>query len=169
MGTLGWIALGLAVLIAIVSAAAFLLWRPRRTGRQEKSLARARREFHLRREQLEAKFLTRAGESGKPRGLRWVDCDFDNDVTYARDKRSGQLSAFVAVTISFEAIEGGGMEEVEAVSNLRAATAVFSFDEQRQWYTEGRAIFNLNPAEAIQYYQANLELVAQEAAGGSSR
>jgi hypothetical protein len=58
------------------------------------------------------------------------------------------------------------MEEVEAVSNLRAATAVFSFDEKRQWYTEGRAIFNLNPAEAIQYYQANLELVAQEAAGG---
>jgi hypothetical protein len=25
-------------------------------------------------------------------------------------------------------------------------------------------IFNLNPAEAIQFYQANLELVAQEAA-----
>jgi hypothetical protein len=166
MGTLGWIALGLAALVAIVSAAAFLLWRPRRAGRQEKALARARREFHLRREQLEAKFLTRAGESGKPRGLRWVDCDFDNDVTYARDKRSGQLSAFVGVTISFEAVEGGGMEDVEAVSNLRAATAVFSFDEQRQWYTEGRAIFNLNPAEAIRYYQANLELVAQEAAGG---
>jgi hypothetical protein len=167
MWSLGWIALGLAALIAIVSAAAFLLWQPRRrAGRHEKALARARREFHLRREQLEAKFLTRAGESGKPRGLRWVDCDFDNDVTYARDKRSGQLSAFVGVTISFEAIEGGGMEEVEAVSNLRAATAVFSFDEKRQWYTEGRAIFNLNPAEAIQYYQANLELVAQEAAGG---
>jgi hypothetical protein len=167
MGLLGWIALGLAVLIAIASAAGlYLLWRPRQAGRQEKALARARREFHLRREQLEAKFLTRAGESGKPRGLRWTDCDFDNDVTYARDKRNGQLSAFVAVTISFEAIEGGGMEEVEAVSNLRAATAVFSFDETRQWYTEGRAIFNLNPAEAIQYYQANLELVAQEAAGG---
>jgi hypothetical protein len=64
-----------------------------------------------------------------------------------------------------EAVEGGGMEEVEAVSNLRAATAVFSFDEKTRWTTDGRAIFNLNPAEAIQYYQANLELVAQEAAG----
>ena len=70
----------------------------------------------------------------------------------------------MGVTISFEAVLGGGMEDVEAVSNLRAATAVFNFDEQRQWYTEGRAIFNLNPTEAIQYYQANLELVAQEAA-----
>jgi hypothetical protein len=160
------ILLGLSALVIIAFFAAWSLWRPYRAVRQEKSLARARREFHLRREQLEAKFLTRAGESGKPRGLRWVDCDFENDVTYARDKRSGDLSAFVGVTISFEAIQGGGMEDVEAVGNLRAATAVFSFDEKRQWYTEGRAIFNLNPAEAIQYYQANLELVAQEAAGG---
>jgi hypothetical protein len=166
MWSLGWIALGLAIFVAICGAAAYLMWRPYRNVRQEKWLVRARREFHLRREQLEAKFLQRAGESGKPRGLRWVDCDFENDVTYARDKRSGQLSAFVGVTISFEATEGGGMEDVEAVSNLRAATAVFSFDEKRQWYTEGRAIFNLNPTEAIQYYQANLELVAQEAAGG---
>jgi hypothetical protein len=166
MSMLGWIALGLATLVAVAAMALYWLWRPYRSVRQEKALARARREFHLRREQLEAKFLERAGDSGKPRGLRWVDCDFDNDVTYARDKRSGQLSAFVAVTISFEAVEGGGMEDVEAVGNLRAATAVFSFDEKRQWYTDGRAIFNLNPAEAIQYYQANLELVAQEAAGG---
>jgi hypothetical protein len=166
MGTIWWIALGLAALVAGIAVAAYVLWRPYRNLRQEKSFSRARREFHLRREQLEAKFLKRAGDSGKPRGLRWVDCDFENDVTYARDKRSGQLSAFVAVTISFEAIEGGGMEDVEAVGNLRAATAVFSFDDVRQWYTEGRAIFNLNPAEAIQYYQANLELVAQEAAGG---
>jgi hypothetical protein len=165
MWTIGWIALGLTALVAGVAVAVYLVWRPYRILRQEKALGRARREFHLRREQLEAKFVERAGESGKPRGLRWVDCDFDNDVTYARDRRSGQLSAFVAMTISFEAIEGGGMEEVEAVGNLRAATAVFSFDEKRQWYTEGRAIFNLNPAEAIQYYQANLELVAQEAAG----
>ena len=160
------IVLGLTTLVVLGLVVAWLLWRPYRTVRQEKSLARARREFHLRREQLEAVFLRQAGESGKPRGLRWADCDFENDVTYARDKRSGELSAFVGVTISFEAIEGGGMEDVEAVGNLRAATAVFSFDEKRQWYTEGRAIFNLNPTEAIQYYQANLELVAQEAAGG---
>ena len=55
------------------------------------------------------------------------------------------------------------MEGVEAVGNQRAATAVFRID-QGQWSTEGRAIFNLNPTEAVQFYQANLELVAQEAA-----
>lgn len=167
MEPLEWMALALVVVAVALAVAAVVIWRPYRAMRQEKSLERARREFHLRREQLEAKFITRAGATGKPRGLRWVDCDFEDDVTYARDRRSGQLSAFVAVAIKFEAVEGGGMEEVEAVANQKAATAVFSFDESHQvWGTEGRAIFNLNPTEAIQYYQANLELVAQEAASG---
>ncbi len=165
METLGWIALSVAGGLIAILAVVYFAWRPYWSMRQEKMLARARREFHLRREQLEAHFVRRASNSGKPRGLRWVDCDFDDDVTYARDRHSGRLSAFVATTISFEAVEGGGMEDVEAVSNLRAATAVFSFDEKTRWTTDGRAIFNLNPAEAIQYYQANLELVAQEAAG----
>ena len=69
----------------------------------------------------------------------------------------------VAVTIGFEAVEGGGMEDVEAVGNLRAATAVFRV-ERGNWATDGRPLFNLNPAEAIAYYQDNLELVGQEVA-----
>ena len=74
----------------------------------------------------------------------------------------------MGVTISFEAVPGGGMEEVEAVGNLRAATAVFRVDKGH-WATDGRAIFNLNPAEAVRYYQDNLELVCDESphvAGG---
>jgi hypothetical protein len=109
------------------------------------------------REQLEAKFLQRAGLTGKPRGLRWADCEFENDVSYARDRQSGRLSAFVAVSIKFEAIEGGGMEEVEAVGNAKYATAVFHFDPKHHWTTEGRAIFNLNPSEAVRRFQDTLE------------
>lgn len=126
----------------------------------------ARRNFHQYREWLEAKFFELASSSGKPRGLRWTDCDFDNDVTYARDRRTGQLCAFVAVTIAFDAIEGGMMEGVEAVGNLRAASAVFRLDRGR-WQTDGRAIFNLSPSEAIAYYQDNLVLVGHEASGQS--
>ena len=77
---------------------------------------------------------------------------------YARHRQSGELSAFVGVTIGFEAIEGGGMEDVEAVGNLRAATAVFRV-ERGDWATDGRALFNLTPTEAVNYYQDNLELV----------
>ena len=142
---------------------ALVAWRPIRARLRESELARVRREFHRQREHLEARFFRLASDSGKPRGLEWVRCDFDDDVTYARHRQSGELSAFVSVTIGFEAIEGGGMEDVEAVGNLRAATAVFRV-ERGHWATDGRALFNLNPAEAIAYYQDNLELVGKELA-----
>ena len=101
---------------------------------------------------------TIASKRGSPRGLNWVDVDFDDDVSFARDRRSGELTALVGVAIRFEAIEGGGMEDVEAVANSKAATAVFRH-RGTEWTTEGRAIFNLNPLEAIEYYQSELEHV----------
>ncbi len=155
-----WIALGTAALAAVV---ALLVWRPIRAAMRAAEYERARKVFHQQRERLEAKFFQLASSSGKPRGLRWTSCDFVDDVSYARDRRSRSLCSFVAVTISFEAIEGGLMEGVEAVGNLRAATAMFRWHNGR-WQTEGRAIFNLNPAEAIAYYRDDLEIVGQEVA-----
>jgi len=149
------------VTTTLILGLAALAWRPVRAKMREQELTRARRDFHRHREHLEAKFMSLAAGSGKPRGLEWVRCDFEDDVLYARHRHSGELSAFVSVTIGFEAIEGGGMEEVEAVGNLRAATAVFRV-ERGNWATDGRTLFNLNPAEAIAYYQDNLELVGQE-------
>ena len=149
--------------LAIAALGLLFIWRPLRQTWRESQLARFRKEFHRQRERLEARFFQIASGSGRPRGLEWVGCDFDNDVIYARDRRSGEISAFVAVTISFEATLGGGMEEVEAVSNLRAATAVFRV-QQGRWSTDGRAIFNLNPAEAVEYFHDNLELVGHEVA-----
>ena len=114
-----------AGVLAALVVAGLLVWPPLKRRWREAELARFRKEFHRQRERLEARFMQLAGASGKPRGLEWVGCDFDNDVIYARDRKSGEISAFVGVTISFEAVIGGGMEDVEAVSNLRAATAVF--------------------------------------------
>ena len=148
---------------ALVAAVAAFVWRRVNAHLARAEYQRRRKEFHRQRERLEAKFVELAAASGKPRGLRWTDCSFDDDVTYARHRQTGELCAFVAVTIAFEAVEGGGMEDVEAVGNLRAATAVFRLGRGR-WQTDGRAIFNLNPAEAIAYYQDNLVLVAQEPA-----
>lgn len=147
----------------VTGAAAWFAAQPIRRRRQIAEFERAQRDFHKVRERLEAKFFQLAGACGKPRGLRWTNVDFDDDVAYARDRKSSTLCAFVGVTISFEAIVGGGMEEVEAVSNLRAATATFRHQNGR-WDTDGRALFNLNPVEAIAYYRDNLTLVGREAA-----
>jgi hypothetical protein len=146
---------------ALAAGAALLAMRPLRAARHAEKLARAQRDFHRQRELLEAKFIERASATGKPRGLRWSDVDFDDDVLYARDRRTRRLKALVAIEVSFEAIEGGGMEEVEAVSRVRAATAEFLHDGDR-WTTHGRVYFNLAPSAAVKYLASDLELVAEE-------
>ena len=149
------VALGIAVAILFVIAVV-LLRKPVRAWRERREADRGRREFRRQREVLEAKFFDLAAASGKPRGLRWVDCDWLETVTFARDRQTGLLTAFVAVNISFEAIEGGDMEDVSAVSNIRDAAAVFHY-QKGNWGTGGRALFNMNPNDALDRLQEQFE------------
>ena len=128
-----------------------------RWGRKPRlSVPEIQKRFVQQREHLEAAFFAAACASGKPRGLRWKDCEWESEVAFARERQTGRLAALVAVTIAFEAIEGGEMEGVAAVGNLRNASAVFFFDAGR-WRTTGRAIFNLNPGEAIEHFKGQYE------------
>lgn len=117
---------------------------------------RALKQFRLQREQLEAQFFHRAGSLGKPRGLRWLECDWQNGVTFGRDMKTGKLTAFVGVNIRFEAIEGGEMEDVEAVGTVRDAVALFHYHAGR-WGTGGRALFNMNPSDALVRFKDQFE------------
>ena len=54
--------------------------RPVQAARRAERLARFQRDFRCQREQLEAKFIDQAAASGKPRGLKWSDVAFDDDV-----------------------------------------------------------------------------------------
>ena len=150
---------------ALAGVATAIALRPMRVARQVERVARAQRDFHRQREPLEAKFIEIAASRGKPRGLRWVDVDFDDDVVYARDRRSRQLKALVAIEVSFEAIEGGGMEEVENVAKAKAATAEFLYDGSR-WTTEGKVYFNLAPSATVKYLATDMELVEELPAAG---
>src|SRR5207253_8873018 len=83
---------------------------------------------------LEAEFRRAAAASGKPRGLYWRECQWDDTVEFVRERRSGQIAALVSVTIRFEAVEGSDMEDLPAVGNLRNASAGFFF-HRGQWDT----------------------------------
>ena len=155
MPSWGWILSGLAIAFVVVVV---LGWRPVSAVLREIRTERARELFHLQRERLEAKFMAMAAKSGKPRGLRWLDADWENAVRYVRDRHSGDLAALVGITVSFEAIPGGGMEDNPNVSNLRDATAVFNY-VRGQWITEGRALFNMSPDGAIDRYHDQYEPV----------
>jgi len=156
MTEIAWIMSGLGAIVLIAG----LVWLAKRGNRRSatKTLQDARDLFHLRREWLEAEFLTVASRSGKPRGLSWSDCEFQNEVAFARERNTGNLRALVGVTVSFEAVEGGGMEDNPNVGNLREATAVFRLDGTK-WTTDGRTLFNLNPEEAILHFHKELEFV----------
>jgi len=149
-----WIWIGLAgvvLLLLIVLAAWLLLVR-------HDFVPEAVARFRLNRPNLEQGYFEAASASGKPRGLRWKAVEWTPGVEFGRERKTGRLAALVGVTIQFEAIEGGDMEGVAAVSNLRNASAVF-FYHQRQWHTTGMTIFNLNPDEALRHFKNQYEPV----------
>lgn len=143
------------LIAAVALAGGFgILWFARRffdswkAARRQAETETAMKQFRMQRELLEAKFYDLARVSGKPRGLKWLDGDWQSDVTFARTCDTGLLTAFVGLHIRFEAIEGGDMEGVAAVDTVRDAAAVFHFQRGR-WGTGGRVLMNMNPTEAV--------------------
>ena len=141
----GIVAAGLLVLAGTLL---YVLRNPIRAWQQRKEVEQAFRQFRLQREFLEARFFDVAAQSWKPRGLRWLACDWLDGVAFGRNKQTGMLTAFVSVNIRFEAIEGGDMEGVAAVGNIRDGSAVFHFQDGA-WGTGGRTLFNMGPQDAL--------------------
>jgi hypothetical protein len=147
-----WLA-GLALVGLLVAG---LLRRKLHAFGREVQGERAQEMFKLQRQRLEGEFLRAAAATGKPRGLLWQEIQWSEAVEFVRDRRSGQIAALVAVTIRFEAVVGGDMEDVPAVNDLKNASAVFFF-LRGQWHTVGKAIFNKNPDEAVLHFQSQYE------------
>jgi hypothetical protein len=145
-GMLPYILAGVLAAIAVAVA-----WKPVTARLRAREVRQAIGLFRLQREQLEAKFFDLASMQGKPRGLRWMDCDWQNGVTFARDVNSKMLTAFVAVNITFEAL-----------GTIREAAAVFHYSRKR-WGTGGRPLFNMNPEDAIVRLQGQFEAVSADA------
>lgn len=146
------------VLGTVVAFFAGWLFRRWRLAQQKAQQRLAILEFPEVREALEREFLAAANATGKPRGLRWKDCELHERQIFASDRSSGELVALVGTTVSFEAIAGGDMEDVEAVGDLRCATAIFTYGNHR-WTTDGRVVFNLEPDQVLERYQESLEAI----------
>jgi hypothetical protein len=142
------IALTILGILVVLFVILVLAGRPLLDRMQANEARRALDSFRLQREQLEAKFFDIASRLGKPRGLKWLECEWQDRVEFGRDIENGMLTAFVAVNLNFEAIEGGDMEDVEAVGMMRDAAALFHF-QGGAWGTGGRALFNMNPEDAL--------------------
>lgn len=130
----------------------------RGAGRNRRAANRvaAAESFRTSAEEFSREFCQVAGSLGKPRGLRWKSCDPAGPPLFVVESASRDLVALLPVEIRFEAIEGGDMEDVEAVGNIRIATAVF-FRRQDGWLTDGRAVFNHSPEETLSRFVDSLQ------------
>lgn len=155
-----WIGIGVAVGVLVVGLVVWLVWHPARHFGREMKVERARELFRLQRERLQTLFFGAASASGKPRGLRWKACHWEPGVEFVRERRTGHVAALVGVTIEFEAVEGGDMEGVPAVADPKNASAVFFF-HRGHWGTVGKAVFNMNPDEAIKHFDKQYERIPQ--------
>ena len=146
------ITIALGVAIALV---ANTFWRRWRRAQQTAQHQLAMLQFDEMLTKLQNDFLKAASATGKPRGLRWKRCDLGSARCFAKDLDTRELIALVGATIRFEAIKGGDMEDVEAVDNLRFATAIFVY-RKSEWTTDGRVVFNLEPAQALERFGETL-------------
>lgn len=141
--------IALSVLAGIAVAAALAIWwRDRRRARHH-ALYQLAIEAFPQQAELTQVFLAAANATGKPRGLRWISCELVGQPLFATDHSTGEIYGLSGATIGFEAIPGGDMEEVEAVGDIRYVTAIFVY-RNNKWQSDGRAIFNLEPAQALE-------------------
>jgi hypothetical protein len=145
-------------LVPVAGLVLFLgAWWLYRLGREVQA-ERARESFRLQRERLEAVVLKAAAATGKPRGLRWVSCRFTDDFTLVRDRRSRRLALLIPITVHFDPEPGGDMEQVEAATEPRQATAVLHF-RRGEWVSDGRTLFNVTPADALRLHPGEFDPV----------
>lgn len=151
MTVIVWIVVAMTAFLTLGGA---LLFAARRWQQRQTKVAID--TFALRRELLEARFVDLARSLGKPRGLYWRECEWLEPTTFARDRATGLITAFVGVNIHFEAVAGGDMEDVAAVGTVRDAVALFHF-QNGAWGTGGKALFNMNPEDAVTRLVAQYE------------
>ena len=133
-----------AALIPVCFAIGWLIARrPVREAFEDRNLDRARDQFRLQREGLEARFLSALARLDPIEKLRWDEADWRNEVVWARDRRTRHIIALVGVSFEPEAF---AQEYTEPPA--RHATALFEYRKGR-WVAEGWRIDEIRPHEAF--------------------
>ncbi len=100
---------------------------------------RARVEFRQQREWLEARFLGALSRIDPPEAARWDDAHWQDDIRWARDRRSRRLLALLGVEFDRNPFDE---------SAPRHATALFEYRKGR-WLADGQRVDSLRPDEAL--------------------
>ena len=133
----------LSLLVPVCLVVAWrLLQRPLRYQIEERTVERAREQFRVQRERLEARFVTELGRIDPIEKLRWEEGNWRDEIVWARDRRSRRLLAMVCVTFESE-----GFHDFPDLP-ARHATAIFEYCKGR-WLAEGKRLDEIRPDEAF--------------------
>jgi len=140
-------------IVMIVSIAARTIWELVRTRsfvaiNQDE----AKQRFKLRREWLEVEFLKAYTNHRVSRGLKWIECDFGDEVHFAFDQDHELLRAFVPLVIHFVPADQETFDETLQLEKLREATSVFEYNG-KAWTAVAKPIYNLSPIQAIMHFR----------------
>ncbi len=141
----------------VMAIAAAMMWRPVVRFWRRVRFEKARILFHRERERLEARLIKQIAVPVVTGEMEWLDCNFEDEVTFLRDRRSGQYVAAVAITLGPEtswAVDFGQEFRGRGV-------AVFRFDKNR-WVADPKVYMNLTPEEMIRVFSDRMELVRRE-------
>jgi hypothetical protein len=145
------------LLAAIVALAAATLWRPVVRFWHGIRFEKARALFHRERERLEARLVKQIAVPVVTGEVEWLDCDFDDQVTFLRDRRTGELLALVAVTLGPETPWAVELDETSHGHGV----AVFRFDA-KHWTTDPKVHMNLTLEEMIRGFSGTMEVIRRE-------
>lgn len=147
-GTLPFL-IAIAIVAAAVALGFFgLATKAVRDQRRATEIDRAVNSFRLQREYVEAKFFDVAGSLGQQPAVRWRECEWQRNATFARDLQSGVITAFVSLVVHFETTEEAQQLGAEGGATACQAAALFHYHEGR-WTTNGWILLNMDPDDAL--------------------
>lgn len=138
---MGWIIWG-GLPPACLLAGWLLLRRPVRQFTEELHIDHARVLFRQQRERLEARFVSALAHLDPIEHYRWDRACWEDEVLWARDRKSRALLAMVGVHFDEPTFD--------PVADLqpRHATALFEYRKGR-WFAEGKRLDEIRPDEAV--------------------
>ena len=120
----------------------------------------AKKEFRLQRELIEARFVAYAKRTLDSDIWLWDEADFSNEVLFARNRKDGQLYAYLPIVIEMNR----PIRHMHLPKNplyLRQITAIVQFNHELcQWYFTGTTFFNQTPNDLIERKILEFHLVS---------
>lgn len=133
----------LTVFPTCLATAWYILRRPFREICEEITFERARERFKGQRERLEARFLSAIGKIRPEMGDRWDEAHWQDEVVWARDRKTRSVLALVGVQFQPEPFSD---------DLPQYATALFEF-RRGMWTADGRCLDEVRPGEAVLLHQ----------------